>query len=347
MRPLGASAARRARAARRRRCGSRRPALRGRDLRGVRLGAARRRCDPRRRSSTRTAHGSQRRSTVMPAASWKAKRALDRHPATCFWVARSPGVFTVVAGLLGGDVRHPNEARGLARPPSAPDRPSRTNLHAALKTKRLPADHLTQAMDLNLLLQAAVEAGASDVHLKLGQPPVIRYDGDLTQLPDWAPLSEADLEEVLDAITMISPRRREYFDEMGDLDIAYSYPSLPRFRVNGFRQRGATSFAFRVIPSDIPSFSQLGLPERRRPTRRRASRARARHRSHGLGQDDHPRVDARPRQPHAPPAHRHHRGPDRDPAPRPRLHRQPARGRVWTPRASVRRCDASCVRTRT
>ena len=116
-------------------------------------------------------------------------------------------------------------------------------------------------MDLNLLLQAAVEAGASDVHLKLGQPPVIRYDGDLTQLPDWAPLSEPDLEEVLDAITMISPRRREYFDEMGDLDIAYSYPSLPRFRVNGFRQRGATSFAFRVIPSDIPTFGQLGLPK--------------------------------------------------------------------------------------
>jgi geranylgeranyl reductase family protein len=50
-------------------------------------------------------------------ASWAAKRALDRHPAVCFWAARSPGVFGVVAGLLRGDVRHPNEARGLARPP--------------------------------------------------------------------------------------------------------------------------------------------------------------------------------------------------------------------------------------
>ncbi len=51
------------------------------------------------------------------AASWSAKRALDRHPAVCFWAARSPGVFGVVAGLLRGDVRHPAEARGLARPP--------------------------------------------------------------------------------------------------------------------------------------------------------------------------------------------------------------------------------------
>ncbi|WP_411277317.1 geranylgeranyl reductase family protein [Gaiella sp.] len=50
-------------------------------------------------------------------ASWTAKQALDRHPAVCFWAARSPGVFGVVAGLLRGDVGHPDEARGLARPP--------------------------------------------------------------------------------------------------------------------------------------------------------------------------------------------------------------------------------------
>jgi geranylgeranyl reductase family protein len=51
------------------------------------------------------------------AASWAAKRAMDRHPSICFWAARSPGVFGVVAGLLAGEVRHPDEARGLARPP--------------------------------------------------------------------------------------------------------------------------------------------------------------------------------------------------------------------------------------
>ena len=59
---------------------------------------------------------------------------------------------------------------------------------------------------------------------------------------------------------MISPRRRDTFEDTGDLDIAFSHPTLPRFRVNGFRQRGATSFAFRVIPSEIPNFAKLGLP---------------------------------------------------------------------------------------
>jgi geranylgeranyl reductase family protein len=51
------------------------------------------------------------------AASWAAKRAMDRSAAACFWAARAPGVFKVVNGLLAGDVRHPSEARGLARPP--------------------------------------------------------------------------------------------------------------------------------------------------------------------------------------------------------------------------------------
>ena len=50
-------------------------------------------------------------------ASWAAKRAMDKYPAVCFWAARSPGVFGIVAGLLAGEVRHPDEARGLARPP--------------------------------------------------------------------------------------------------------------------------------------------------------------------------------------------------------------------------------------
>jgi twitching motility protein PilT len=115
-------------------------------------------------------------------------------------------------------------------------------------------------MDLVSLLTRAVDAGASDVHLKLGQPPVIRIDGELDPMEGWAAMTEQDLLTVLDTVTEISPKRRDLFDDSGDLDIAYSYPTLPRFRVNGFRQRGATSFAFRVIPSEIPSFEQLGLP---------------------------------------------------------------------------------------
>ncbi|RDI73572.1 twitching motility protein [Gaiella occulta] len=115
-------------------------------------------------------------------------------------------------------------------------------------------------IDLIALLRRAVDGGASDVHLKLGQPPVVRLDGDLEQMHDVPALTESDLEDVLDAVTQIAPRRRELFEETGDLDIAFAHPTLPRFRVNGFRQRGAVSFAFRAIPSEIPDFAALGLP---------------------------------------------------------------------------------------
>ena len=115
-------------------------------------------------------------------------------------------------------------------------------------------------MDLNAVLRHAVEAGASDVHLKVGQPPVLRSDGELAPAADFGVLGDADLTAILDQVAAAYPRRRELFDETGDLDIAYSEPGLPRFRVNGFRQRGAISFAFRVIPDQIPGFDDLHLP---------------------------------------------------------------------------------------
>src|SRR5438128_8521408 len=116
-------------------------------------------------------------------------------------------------------------------------------------------------MDLNAVLQRAVELGASDVHLKVGKPPILRRDGSVGPLAGIEPLTDADLEAVLHKITEITPPKRDVFETSGDLDIAYQDEDLPRFRVNAFRQRGATSFAFRVIPKNIPTFEQLSLPK--------------------------------------------------------------------------------------
>jgi twitching motility protein PilT len=115
-------------------------------------------------------------------------------------------------------------------------------------------------MDLNPLLRNAVVLGASDIHLKLGQPPILRRDGSLGPMEGAPALSEDDLRSVLETVTAIAPHKLRGFDETGDLDIAYQSDDLPRFRVNAFRQRGATSFAFRVIPKNVPSFEQLSLP---------------------------------------------------------------------------------------
>jgi twitching motility protein PilT len=106
-----------------------------------------------------------------------------------------------------------------------------------------------------------VELGASDIHLKVGQPPVLRRDGELGLLPDHAPLYDSDLDAALALVADMTPAKLSHFHETGELDLAYAAQGLPRFRVNGYRQRGSISFAFRVIPNEVPSFAQLRLPK--------------------------------------------------------------------------------------
>jgi twitching motility protein PilT len=115
-------------------------------------------------------------------------------------------------------------------------------------------------VDLDAILLRAVGLGASDVHLKVGQPPVVRKDGELVHVSEIEALGDRELETVLAHVTSAHPARREQFDATGELDLAYSSPELPRFRVNGFRQRGAISFAFRAIPDRIPGYDELHLP---------------------------------------------------------------------------------------
>ena len=115
-------------------------------------------------------------------------------------------------------------------------------------------------MDLNAILRRAVDLGASDIHLKVDQPPMLRQDGAIAPLAECPALNEQNLLAVLEAVTRVAPERLRQFHDSGDLDLAYTAEGLPRFRVNAFRQRGAISFAFRVIPRDVPSFEQLSMP---------------------------------------------------------------------------------------
>jgi twitching motility protein PilT len=115
-------------------------------------------------------------------------------------------------------------------------------------------------MDLNAILRISVELGASDIHLKVDQPPMLRRDGAIAPLEECPALNEANLLAALEAVTRVWPERMRQFHDTGDLDLAYTAEGLPRFRVNVFRQRGSISFAFRVIPREVPSFEQLGMP---------------------------------------------------------------------------------------
>src|SRR2546428_12808598 len=115
-------------------------------------------------------------------------------------------------------------------------------------------------MDLELVLRRAVELGASDIHLKVERPPIVRCDGSLGELEGESQLTERELELALEQVCSETPKRLQTFPETGELDSAYAPEGLPRFPVNGFRQRGSISIAFRVIPRDVPDFGDLSLP---------------------------------------------------------------------------------------
>ena len=108
------------------------------------------------------------------------------------------------------------------------------------------------------LLIEMVAAGASDLHLTSGAPPMIRQRGELRPLGEHPVLTPETLQRSLYA--MMSQKQRERFESQLELDFAYSVPAQARFRVNIYRQREALGAAFRLIPYEIKPLDALGVP---------------------------------------------------------------------------------------
>lgn len=113
-------------------------------------------------------------------------------------------------------------------------------------------------MRIDDLLLKARELGASDLHITVEQPPIVRVNGELVRLPGQN-LKAADTRELLDQL--MGESQRESFDEQGEVDFSYGLPGIGRFRVNGFRQRGAAAISIRLISAKVPTMRELNLPE--------------------------------------------------------------------------------------
>ena len=110
-------------------------------------------------------------------------------------------------------------------------------------------------MHVNDLLKLAVEKGASDLHLKVGSYPMARIHGDLAAVSQEKMLDHEDLVEM--AASIMSTAQRQKFKDSQELDLAYSVPSLGRFRCNVFQQRGTVGLVLRVIPTRIKTIDEL------------------------------------------------------------------------------------------
>lgn len=151
-------------------------------------------------------------------------------------------------------VPHPASAPQAAVAPPAAAPHARVVDDEFARAARANAD-----ADLLNCLQEVLLAGASDLHVSVGTPPLLRIDGTLMAVQGqdfW------DRERTRNALlSILNPQQKATFDEKLELDFAFTLSANARFRVNFYQQRGAIGGAFRLIPTEIKQLSQLGVPE--------------------------------------------------------------------------------------
>jgi twitching motility protein PilT len=114
-------------------------------------------------------------------------------------------------------------------------------------------------LDLQEILKISLKNGASDVHLKVGLPPVFRINGRLVPLKTSQRLKQEHVYQMTNNV--LNDIQRERFRETREIDVAYSIKGLGRFRANIFMQRGTLGISLRVVPGGILSFEDLNLPD--------------------------------------------------------------------------------------
>ncbi len=112
--------------------------------------------------------------------------------------------------------------------------------------------------DINELLKKAVQMGASDLHVKVGSPPIVRINGELSTLSGEKRLTSEDTTNI--AFSVMGEMQKEAFKKKNEIDMSYSIAGFGRFRCNVFVQRGTIGLVFRVIPTKILDLEQLHLP---------------------------------------------------------------------------------------
>ncbi|MBY0404840.1 MAG: type IV pilus twitching motility protein PilT [Cyanobacteria bacterium] len=112
-------------------------------------------------------------------------------------------------------------------------------------------------MLLEEILQQVFERRASDLHISVGLPPIIRVDGKLVRT-DYPPLTKEDSQRLI--FSMLNNEQRRVLEQNWDLDCSYGVAGIGRFRVNVYKDRGSFAAALRTIVSTVPSFEQLNLP---------------------------------------------------------------------------------------
>src|SRR4029077_5316238 len=119
------------------------------------------------------------------------------------------------------------------------------------------AAHATgPSFDYKSVLQHMIQSNASDLHLKVGRPPTLRIDGHMMSM-ELPALKQEDLRSLAEQI--MAPKNIKEFSEQKESDFALGVPGIGRFRVNAYQQRGTIAYAFRIVPFQAHTVSELNL----------------------------------------------------------------------------------------
>lgn len=115
-----------------------------------------------------------------------------------------------------------------------------------------------QELRIELLLEEVVKKRASDLHLQVDLPPMLRIDGSLQPIPGYDVLDEPKVEALVYAI--LDQDQQQILEKDKEFDFSFAFGNLGRFRVNAFHERGNLAAALRLIPNEIKSVTELGMP---------------------------------------------------------------------------------------
>lgn len=118
---------------------------------------------------------------------------------------------------------------------------------------------MAQNLRIEILLEEVIKKRASDLHLQVAMPPMLRIDGHLNAIPGYEPLTEEEVESLVFAI--LDEEQKQILLKDKEFDFSFAFGELGRFRVNSFHERGNLAAALRLIPNEIKSIAELGLPQ--------------------------------------------------------------------------------------
>ena len=145
---------------------------------------------------------------------------------------------------------------------AAPMMPGQTSVKTTAAQQAAAASTptaLPTSVKIETLLEECIRRNASDLHIQVGLPPILRIDGALTPIPNTPVLNSEAVDKLI--FSTLDSMQREVLSKDKEFDYSFSFGEIARFRVNAFNEKGNLAAAFRLIPTKMPTIEELGMPQ--------------------------------------------------------------------------------------